>query len=376
MNHQDTISPTLFNLLARQWDTGAPVTSAVFNASQSAAGFALDNGSIVIADVADNDAPGQRIHVSAENGRSTINPRSKGPQPLRIIEVAESKPLLFGTIGETDFVAGPVGGPLNRIAPDGAGSLLDFDGANTVTAIDHCRSSGQFASASGTWITIFDPGAGTPAHRMDQGEPIISLAFAPDGKSIGVAHDHGLTIWSLIDGEHTTRDVNFAGHPTAVHWSRDGRWIASPLATGGFQLSCIDDGRTRALTDYPAPVGSIAWNEPADALITSGAFRIAAWSMQDPPVDDNASGVLETGRAGLVPVTAVSAHPKRNLVVAGYENGLVSIVQIGGRDEMVLNGENHGAVTGLEWSRDGKSIAVGTGRRMAAIVALPPQLFK
>ena len=74
MNQQSPTSPTLFGLLAREWTTGSPISSMCFNADQSAVGFALENGSIAVAPVEDEDPPGRRIHVSAENGRSTIQP--------------------------------------------------------------------------------------------------------------------------------------------------------------------------------------------------------------------------------------------------------------------------------------------------------------
>lgn len=376
MNHQDTTSLTLFDLLARTWSTDTPVSSVLFNSQQSAVGFALNNGTLAIARTADEDAPQDRIHVSAENGRSTIKPRTKPVEPLNIIEVAAGEPLLFGTIGNEDFVAGSTAGPLFRINPDGDKSPIDLELEASVSAIDHCLASGQFAAVNGTRITVFDPETAAPARRLDHGEPIAALAFAPNCKSIAIAHDYGLTIWPLIDVPSKTIDIAFSGRPTALHWSPDGNWIACPLGDGGFQLSCLKDGATNALTDYPAPVGSIAWNEPANALVTSGAFRIAVWSMDSPPITSAANGVLETGRAGLVPISAVASHASRNLVASGYENGFVAIVQIGSRDELILNAQDNGAVTNLAWSRDGRSLALATNRNHAAVITLPPQMFK
>lgn len=376
MNHQDTTSPTLFNLLARHWDIGSPVKSALYNTEQSAAGFLLKDGTIAIAKVADNDAPGLRIHVSAENGRTTISPRTKAPEPLTLVGASHQEQKLFGAFAESDFVTGNTAGDLCRTTPDGQTSSLNLDAGAGISAFDYCHSTSQLACASNSRLLIFDTGATEPTHRIEHGEPIACATFSPDGKSICVAHDYGLTIWSILDGQHKTMDINFPGRSTALHWSHDGKWIASPLTSGGFQLSCADDGRTNALVDYPEPVTSISWNQTANALVTSGAFRITAWSMDNPPITDKSSGVLETGRAGLVPVSAVASHSKRNLIVAGYANGLVSIAQLGGRDELVVNSENHGAITCLDWSRDGKSVLMSTDRQLASIISVPPQLLK
>lgn len=376
MNHQDTTSLTLFDLLARTWATDAPINSVLLNSRQTAVGFALKNGTVAIAPTADEDAPQDRIHVSAENGRSTIKPRSKPIEPLKIIEVAAGEDLLFGTIGGEDFVAGSAGGPLFRIRPDGDKSPINLELDANVSAIDHCAANGQFAAVNGTRVTVFDAETVTPAWRLDHGEPITALAFAPNCNSIAIAHDHGLTIWPLIDVPSKTIDIAFNGRPTALSWSPDGNWIACPLSDGGFQLSCLKDGATNALTDYPSSVGLIVWNEPANALVTSGAFRITAWSMDSAPITDAAKGVLETGRAGLVPISAIASHPSRNLVVAGYENGYLAIAQIGARDELVLNAQDNGAVTNLALSRDGRSLALAARRNHAAVVTLPPQMFK
>ena len=98
--------------------------------------------------------------------------------------------------------------------------------------------------------------------------------------------------------------------------------------------------------------------------------------MDKAPLNDPSSGVLETGRAGLVPVSAVASHPTKNLVAAGYDNGFITIAQIGGRDEMILNNEDRGAINQLAWSRDGKCIAASTDKGHAALISLPPQMFK
>ena len=225
-------------------------------------------------------------------------------------------------------------------------------------------------------MNVNDTNAATPPRRLDLGEPISALGFSPDGRRIAIAHDYGLTIWAHGSDDQDTADFAYSGRPVAICWSPDGQWIATPLADGGFQLTCPEDGRTGALTDYPAPVRSIAWNSSENALITAGAFRVAAWSMDAPPIEDPSVGALETGRAGLVPVSAVSSHPNRNLAAAGYDNGFVTIVQVGGRDELVLHGEDRGAVTKLEWSRTGRHLAFATDRQAAAVVSLPPQMFK
>ena len=161
----------------------------------------------------------------------------------------------------------------------------------------------------------------------------------------------------------------------SIRWSRDGIWLACGLEAGGFALVSLAEGRADIVAGFPSPVRTVCWSQPANALFASGAFRIAGWSMTAPPVGGETSGVLETGRAGLVLVEAVAAHPEKKLIAAGYANGRITIAQIGGRDELLVRPLGS-AVTALAWSGDGRHLAMGSVDGTAAIVTFPAQMFK
>ena len=97
--------------------------------------------------------------------------------------------------------------------------------------------------------------------------------------------------------------------------------------------------------------------------------------MTAPPIGGETSGALETGRAGLVLVETVAAHPEKKLVAAGYANGRITIAQIGALDELLVRPLG-GAITALAWSGDGHHLAVGSVDGTAAIVTFPAQIFK
>lgn len=376
MSDQGTIAPTLFELLAREWNIGVAIQSLCFNAGQTAVGYALDNGSLVIAHVSDDDPAEQRIHVSAENGRQTIKPRTKSPKPLVMVEVENSGPIMLGAIGDTDFLAGSTHGTLYRVSPNGDKTIVNPGLDDAVSAFCNSEVGKQFACAGGSTVTVFDDADMTVQFRVDAEAAVAAIGFSPDGTMLAAAHENGVTVWTRDGDGQKVADFAFSGRPGNICWKPDGNWIATPLADGGFQLISLRDGRTKALTGYPSPVNAISWNEKANALVTSGAFRVTAWSMNQPPITDPSTGALQTGKTGFVPIGAVSSHPDRNLVVAGYDNGLISIMQIAGPDEMVLNSEDHGAVIELVWSRDARHIACGTDKGLATLISIPPQMFK
>lgn len=376
MSKQDTVPQTLFELLARTWTTGAAASSMVFNADQSAVAYYLNDATIAIAPVTDNDPIEQRVHVNAEDGRTAIRPRTAPVRPLISVDVETDAPLLLGQLGASDFITGGPDGPLYRVSAEGEKSDLGIAVTAPVSATDYCVEKQCLAIAGGSTVKLFEGSKLAAGPIIDQASAISAIKCSPAGDTIAVAHEDGLTIWSMQTGGEKLADFVFPGKPGAPSWSPDGRWLAAALSDGGFQLIDVLSGDTNALTDYPDPVNAIDWNMKANAVVTSGAYRVAAWSLDKAPLQDRRSGALESGTTGLVPVSAVTSHPDRNLVAAGYKNGFVVVMQLGVRDELVLNSEDRGAITSLAWTRDGKHLALATGNDVAAIISIPEQLFK
>ena len=366
----------MYKRQARTWTTGAAINSMVLNGNQSAVAYCLSDATIAIAPVTDNDPIEQRVHVNAEDGRTAIRPRTMPARPLISVDVETDAPLLLGQLGAADFITGGADGPLYRVSVAGEKTDLGIAVKAPVTATDYCAKNQCLAVAGGGGVTLFEGGELSAGASIDQVGAISAIKWSPAGDTIAVAHEDGLTIWSTQTGGKKIADFMFAGKAAALSWSPDGCWLAATLSDGGFQLIDVGGGGSNALTDYPELINAIDWNTKANAVVTSGAYRVAAWSLDKAPLEDRRSGALESGTTGLVPVSAVTSHPDRNLVAAGYKNGFVVVVQLGARDELVLNSEDRGAVTDLAWTRDGKHLALATGNDVAAIISIPEQLFK
>ena len=59
-------------------------------------------------------------------------------------------------------------------------------------------------------------------------------------------------------------------------------------------------------------------------------------------------------------VTAVAAHPRHEVVAAGYEDGTAILAQVGRRQQYLIRPAGGGAVTALAWCPEGRHLAVGT----------------
>lgn len=161
-----------------------------------------------------------------------------------------------------------------------------------------------------------------------------------------------------------------------MQWSPDGRWLVAGCRDKALLLVDINKAQADRIVDFPAAVASVGFSAKAGVMFSSGAFRVVGWHMPDLPFGDHEGTPVETGKPGLTLVEQVSVHPTRDLCAAGYANGLVTLCQIGKREEMMLREGGGDPVTALAWSPDGNHLAIGTADGKAAIVTFPSAMFK
>lgn len=375
MNQQNTRNLTPFDLLARSWQRPSAVTEARFSTDGSVAAFASEDGTIAIAAVADQEPPESRIRVSGDLGQTTIRPRAKPPVPLISTPQLAPEAVPLAACGQSDFLVGGGAGAVFLLRADGGLDETGLKLEGRVVAIDHSLATGATVASDGARILLVRPHRDTIGLAHDASSPITALALSRDASHLAFSAANRLSIWVIGDEIMPLDNFAFAGRPVSIRWNRQGPWLACALEDGGYGLIDLARARSDTVAGFPAPVRSVCWSLPANALVTSGAFRIAAWSMSTPPFADATAGALETGRASMVLVEMVAAHPEKQLVAAGYADGRISIAQLGARDELIVR-PSGGTVTALTWSRDGRHLAVGAADGTAALVTFPAQMFK
>jgi WD40 repeat protein len=375
VNQQTSHNLSPFDLLARSWQRPAAVAAACFSADASAVAFTSVDGTVAIGPVADQEPPESRIRVSGDLGQTTIRPRQKPPAPLIATSTLGDGDVPITSYLRSGFLVGAATGRAMHLAADGevAETPINIDGP--VVAIDH--SAGTATTAITNGHDVFLSRAHDDVVKLRQAGPSSThtIAFSPDGKRLAFDSGKGVSIWTVDADLAPISEFSTPAGATSLRWSGDGSWLACGLETGGFVLACPANGQTAIVGGFPSPVRTVCWSRPANALFASGAFRIAGWSMAAPPLHDAASGALETGRPGLVPVETVAAHPERKIIAAGYANGRVAVGQIGSRDELVVK-LSGSAITALAWSGDGQHLAAGMVDGTAAIITFPALLFK
>jgi WD40 repeat protein len=375
MNQQTMQSLTLFDLLARSWQRPSAIADLRFSTDGTAVAFTAVDGTVAIAAVADHEPPESRIRVSNDLGQTTIRPREKPPVPLIATAAFGDGDVPIAAYAHSGFLVGAASGDALHLTA--GGEVLDplamIDGP--IVAIDHSTRADRTAVSNGHDVFLSRGHSGAMRLGRSEASSAGPLAFSPGGRRLACGVGEGLSIWAVEGDAALLLDISLPAHPVSIRWSSDGTWLACGLETGGFALVSLADGRADIVAGFPSPVRTMCWSQPANALFASGAFRIAGWSMTAPPVGGETSGALETGRAGLVLVEAVAAHPEKKLIAAGYANGRIIVAQTGGRDELLVRPLGS-AVTALAWSGDGRHLAVGAVDGSAAIVTFPAQMFK
>jgi hypothetical protein len=289
--------------------------------------------------------------------------------PVLTPELADGPPLLAvsGVIG---LIVAARDGRIHRVTP--RGQVIPMMNKTSPIFTVASDGAGRLAIGRDGRTDLYEEeGMRRLAGLLTPG-PANALAFAPDDRSLAVMLAENLLIGQPSQG--------YENHPVGgrgpLVFSADGRWIAGANGKDGFWLLRRADGQIGRIGNFRALPSALVFSKAADAVFASGAFRAAGWSLATPPLASEATGALKTGRSGLVLIEKIAAHPRRDLIALGMADGAVAITRVGQPEEMPLRHADGSPVTALAWSADGLHLAIGTAAGNAALVTLPPQLFK
>ena len=249
------------------------------------------------------------------------------------------------------------------------GRLVSTDTAGETTAISAIdgrwvepiavsMASGLRAAGFGKTVCLFardGSAVGTFVHPNTVG----GLAFDPKGRRLATAHYGGASLWWAKAGGQQPKRLAWSGSHLSLTWSPDGKYIVTAMQENELHGWRVSDGADMRMSGYPAKVRSMSWLPKGRFLATSGAEPVVCWPfhgkggpMGKAPLD------LGWGVDGVV--TVVAAHPRHDVVAAGYEDGATILVQIDRPHPVLVKQPGEGAVTALAWSADGQHLALGT----------------
>ncbi|MGQ0676636.1 MAG: WD40 repeat domain-containing protein [Rhodospirillales bacterium] len=322
------------------WELGAPVSALAF-AGDGALALALGDGNVALSAPGASDAPRK---IQAHDGAALC---------------------LSADGGDGAFLSGGDDGKLMRVGADGALAPIAAWQGKWVEHVLAPANGGFRAAAVGKTVHLFDR-AGKTLEPLQHESTVSGIAANPKAKRLAASHYNGVSLWWTHGGRQSAKVLRWAGSHIGVTWSPDGEYVVSALQDMELHGWRIDDNSDMRMSGYPAKVRSLAWSRQPYFLATAGADRIVCWPfagagpMGKPPV--------ELGYARSAAVSAVAAHPRGDLIAAGYGDGTVALAKLSTQEAAFAKPPGGGRIEALAFSPDGRRVAFGTEEGLAGAV--------
>ena len=320
------------------------VVAASFDRAGTTVAFALGDGSVRLATVADN-------------------------QNWRSVPVHDGAALaLAPDATPTGFISGGDDGAFRRIHTDDTLTNIASFGMKWVEHVaSHPgdKAKGLLACAVGKVIHLFDQ-AGQKLKELTHPSAVTGLAFDAKGKRIAASHYNGATLWFVAAKTDSPRKLEWKGSHTALSIHPDGDAVVTAMQENALHGWRLSDGQHMRMSGYPAKTQALSFTRNGKWLASSGADAMVLWPFFGGGPMGKAPMEL-AGGDGVI-CTRVAAHPQQDMVAGGFTDGLVVLADINSSRVLPVAPPEHGAVSALAWNHTGTHLAFGTETGFAAIV--------
>jgi WD40 repeat protein len=259
--------------------------------------------------------------------------------------------------------------PIATITPDA--TLLGH--TNPIASIAFHPDCRSLASGADITARIWDLASGQTVTGLTQEAGVRSIALSPDGGTMAVGGaDGSVTLWTVGTGEIST----LTGCDGMVQWlgfSPDGRTVAATGESRGqrpapenhftppeasIRFWDLDTGRTTAWTG-PSGEPVVLHPDGHSLFGAHGRDSVRQWSLNGELV-----GEL-TGHTSVVQAAAITSDGR--LLATGAADTMVRIWDLASGETAVLINPRGGYVTAVAFSPDGRTLATGTNGGVARL---------
>jgi WD40 repeat protein len=330
----------LLNARGNAAELGAHVTAATFCTAGSHAGFALGDGT---------------LRLSGPDGWSSIAAHDGA-----VLSLA-AHPVSGG------FCTGGDDGRLLAIGLDGSVAEIAAFGSRWV---DHIAcfpgKAPMIAAAVGKNLHLFT-GAGAKMRSLAHPSTVTGVAFDAKGKRVAASHYNGASLWFTASTSETPRLLEWKGSHLGVAIHPNGEALVTGMQENAMHGWTLPEGKHMRMAGYPAKTESFGFTKGGKWLATGGADSVVLW----PFFGGGPMGKAPTefgGGDGEGVVKRIACHPEHEVVAAGYDTGLLIIVDVVRQKILPVCGPGRGAITALAWNKSGANLAFGTESGFAATV--------
>ena len=322
-------------------DLGAHVVAAAFDGAGTQAAWALGDGTLRVATLAD---AADWSCVAAHDGA--------------VLALAASP-------GGGGFVSGGDDGRFVRVDGAGVHEIAAFGGKWVEQAAGFADGkSGVLACAAGKFVHLFSA-AGEKLRSLEHPSTVTGIAFDAKGKRVAASHYNGASLWFVGSTAPAPRRLAWKGSHTGVAIHPAAEAVVTAMQENALHGWRLPDGHDMRMSGYPAKPESLGFTRTGKYLASSGADAIVLWPffgggpMGKPPLELAQMEVL---------CTRVACHPLEDVVAAGYADGSVVLAEIGTQRVVRVARAGHGPVSALAWGPRGAWLAFGTEQGFAALV--------
>ena len=231
-------------------------------------------------------------------------------------------------------------------------------GAAWVEHVAWNRDGTLLATAAGKTARVWD----WPSGEMVQdyaGLPstISDLAWEPGPGRLSVAVYGGVYHYDSAEAE-ADELFEWRGSPLKLAWSPDGKMLAHGNQDASVHFWYSADSRELNMSGYPGKVRELSWDFRSRFLATGGGNAVCIWDCSGAGPEGSTPNML-AGQGGIV--SAVMWQRRGTLLASGDLDGRVCLWQPANRTPLIGGATFEGTeVSALIWSRDDKTIAVGS----------------
>jgi len=337
---------TALDEATRTWDLREPVVTLAFDKSGKTLAYGLGDGGVALLAAGDKAAEPNR--VDAHDGA--------------VLALAADG-------DEAAFVTGGDDGKLLRVAASGEVTTLQHWKGKWIEHVLAPAGAPFRAAGVGKSAILLPRKAGDAPTELVHPSTVGGIAVNPKAKRIAVAHYNGVSLWWTHGKEQKPKVLSWTGSHIGITWSPDGNYVVTSMQENALHGWRLSDSQDMRMSGYPMKVRSVAWSQSPYFLVTSGAERVVCWPfsgsgpMGKPP--------MELGYARPAPIVAVAAHPRGDLVAAGYADGALALARIQTANAGFAKPPGGGRVSALAFSPDGNRLAFGTEDGLAGVIDLP-----